>query len=183
MPVWSTLASIDDVKHAGNLSDRILEDSLRFYLDIASYFLHEMIGATNYDAARQETLVVPFNDMLKKAEACLAVGFALPAVAVKTTEQGIVKQMAMARGGEYQNMSFAKEIRELAESFISMANFLIPSEMIEDEDSYNLAWYHVIQTVFPGLDEFPTRGTIHSAAEEVIQTARGAEGFVPDGVD
>ena len=180
---WATLASVEDVRIAGNLSGRILEDSLRFYLEIASYYLSGMIGSDNYDAARKETLDAPYNDMLRKAEACMAVSFALPAVGVKTTEQGIVKQMAMARGGEYQNMSFAKEIRELAESFMSMANFLIPTELIADTDAYNLVWYHIVQTVFPGLDEFPTRGTMHSAAEEVIQEARGTESYVPDGVD
>lgn len=180
---WSTLASADDVKHAGNLSDRILEDSIRFYLDIASYFLSGMIGMTNYAAARAGTLEEPLNDMLTKAEACMAVSFALPAVGVKTTEQGLVKQMAMARGGEFQQMSFAKEIRELQESFMAMANFLIPAEMIEDEASYNAVWYHIVQTVFPGLDEFPTRATIRSTAEETIQEARGSEAYVSDGVD
>jgi hypothetical protein len=180
---WKSLASVEDVRQAGNYSDRIKDGSITFYLEISSYVLSAMIGSTNYGLAKSESLDVPFNDMLKKAEACMAVSFSLPAVGVKTSEMGIIKQMAMARGGEFQNISFAKEIMELASAFMSMANFLIPDDLIQDADAYGLVWHHIVQTLFPSLDEFPTRATIRSAEEEIIQEERGSEAYVEDGVD
>lgn len=180
---WKTLASVEEVRQAGNYSDRISSESVTFYLEISSYVLSAMIGSTNYGLAKVEGLDEPYNDMLKKAEACMAVSFSLPAVGIKTSEMGIIKQMAMARGGEFQNVSFAKEIMELASAFMSMANFLIPDALIQDADAYGLVWYHIVQTLFPSLDEFPTRGTIRSVQEEIIQEERGSEDYVPDGVD
>lgn len=178
---WATLANADDVRKAGNLSDRVDVDSLQFYLDIASYYMVGVVGSTNYSSAMKGDLDAPQNDMLRKAEACVAVAFALPAVGIKISEMGAVKQMAMARGGEYQNMSITKEIMELASSFMNMANFLIPSSVIVNETAVQ-AWYHVVQTVFPSLSEFPTRADIKSYEEEVIQYARGLEEYRSDGV-
>lgn len=180
---WATLATEEDVLQAGNFSDRISSESVTFYLRIGSYFVSGVIGATNYLSAKKQELDEPYNDMLRKAEACVAVSFALPALAVKTSEMGMVKQMAMARGGEYQSMSFAKEIQELAGAFMALAYFLIPSSLIQDAESYGQVWHHTFQVLFPTMDEFPTRATIHSYSEGLIQTARGFDEYIPDGVD
>lgn len=171
---WPTLASTDDVRYAGNFSQKLSEDSVVFYLEIASYYLYDMVGATNYGAAKAGTLDPPQNDKLKKAEACLAVAFALPALGLHLSEMGFVKQMAMARGGEYQSMSFAKEIQELAAAFLNMVHFLVPSDM-KTADRYKLGWSYVVQTLFPSTDEHPTRAPIASYSESVIMNARGTE--------
>jgi len=173
---WPTLASVDDVRYAGNFSKRLEEQSIIFYLEIASYYLHGMIGAENYSDAKAGNHVAPINDKLKKAEACLSVAFALPALGIHLSEMGYVKQMAMARGGEYQAMSFAKEIQELSAAFLNMVHFLVPSDM-KANDNYRQGWSYVVQTLFPSFDEHPTRATLHSYSEAVIINARGTEAY------
>jgi hypothetical protein len=136
--------------------------------------MYDMIGSENYTAAKAGTHEAPINDKLKKAEACLAVAFALPALGLHLSEMGFVKQMAMARGGEYQSMSFAKEIQELSAAFLNMVHFLVPGDMKSD-DKYKQGWTYVVQTLFSSFDEHPTRAPIHSYSEAVIINARGTE--------
>ena len=174
---WATLASVDDVRNAGNLGDRIAEGTIRFYLQTASYFMVGLVGTDNYGEALSDTLDAPDNDRLRKAEACMAVSFAMPAIGVHLSEMGMIKQMAMARGGEYMGQSFAREISELAASFMNMAQFLITSDYVTEE-RYNLVWHHIVQNMFPALDEHPTRAPIKSYAEGVIQDARGTDDYL-----
>lgn len=182
---WTTLSSEQGVRFAGNISERVPDETLRFYLEIASYFLYAMIGSDNYASARGDDLDAPANDMLTKAESMIAVSFALPAVALHFSEMGAVKQMAMARGGEYQTMSFAKEIQEIASSYMILARSMIPATYLVDDEKYKTMWHNVAMMVFPGLNEYPTRGSMHSWAEVVIQEARGDELYVEEqeGID
>jgi hypothetical protein len=145
-----------------------------------------MIGSSNYSDAKASTgnCTAPIDDMLKKAESLIAVSFALPAVALHYSEMGAVKQMAMARGGEYQTMSYAKEIKELAASYLGLARVLIPTSLISSEN-YDSVWSHTAMLLFPSLDEYPTRATIKSWAEALLQEARGDETYdgTREGVD
>lgn len=183
---WISLASVDDVRFAGNISEKVEEQTIRFYLQLASYFMYAMIGSDNYVDALKGTgsCIPPVDDMLKKAEALVAVSFALPSVSLHLSEMGAVKQMAMARGGEYQAMSYAKEIQEMAASYMTLARVLIPDSLIISEN-YAAIWSHVAMVVFPSLDEYPTRATIHSWAETLLQEARGDEVYdgTREGVD
>lgn len=171
---WNTLASVEDVRYAGNISAKVEDQTVRFYLELASYYMYAMIGASNYSAAKTAAgdCVAPVDDMLRKAESLIAVSFALPAISLHLSEMGAVKQMAMARGGEYQSMSYAKEIRELASSYMLLARVLIPGSLISS-DNYKAIWSHTAMVVFPSLDEYPTRAPIKSWAETILQEARG----------
>jgi len=173
-----TIATITDMRHAGNLGGRVSTDSLTFYLDLTSYIFREMISDTTYDKARNGQLDGNDNDMLKKAEALLAVGFSLPAIATHIVETGMLKiQTVGSRGGDLEAVSFAKEVMELAANFLNMAQHVIPTKYVVS-DSYKKVWFEVVQRVFPALDEMPTIAQIGSYAEGVIQKERGDEVYV-----
>lgn len=50
----NTLIAADDVKVAGNLSDRVKEATILFYIEIASLLFREMVGTTVYQKAAGE---------------------------------------------------------------------------------------------------------------------------------
>jgi len=177
----TTIATIADMKNAGNLGARIDDDCLTFYLELVSYMLRRMLGDTNYDAAVAGTLDPAIhNDMIKKAEALMATGFALPALGTKIVETGMLKiQSVGSRGGEIQVASFAKEVMELAANFINMGQHIIPDDYIV-ADEYKTVWYQVMQRVFPALDELPTMARMHSAAEAAIKRERGDKIYEPE---
>ncbi len=168
-----TLATVDDVRNAGNYG-RVEAGVLLFYLELTSFLFREMIGEDNYNAALADTLDELDVVRLTKAEALLAVGFSLPAVSAPTTQAGTVRTLTIGRTGQVEVASFTKEIMELAASYINMGRSLIPSEYYITEEAVAI-WSAVFQKVFPGLDELPTMATIHSEAESLIQEARGDE--------
>lgn len=52
----NTLVAAADVRTAGNLSDRVNDDTLLFYIEIASLLFREMVGTTVYQKAAGEYL-------------------------------------------------------------------------------------------------------------------------------
>jgi len=173
----ATIASIADVRNAGNYSGKVREDSLTFYLNLSSFFLKEMIGQENYEKAVSGSLPGDDNEKLKIVEALMAVGFSLPAIATVVAETGALRTVSVGgRGGELEVVSFSREITLLASHFFNLAHLIIPSVYIVSEN-YEQIWHDVIQRVFPGLDETPTVAPIHSYAEGVIKEARGDERF------
>jgi len=52
----NTLVAVTDVKTAGNLSDRVEDATILFYIEIASLLFREMIGTTVYQKAAGEYL-------------------------------------------------------------------------------------------------------------------------------
>jgi len=176
----TTIASLEDVRNAGNISQKVDAGTLQFYLDFTSFFLREIIGITRYNQAVAGSLSPSYNNVkLKIAEAMLAVGFSLPAVGVSIAEQGMLRSFSTGgRGGELETVSFTKEIMELANTFISTGHAMIPSSYIS-ADAYKQVWYNVVMRVFPGLDEIPTMGTIASYAESLLKYERGDQSYDP----
>ena len=169
-----TLATVDDVRHAGNYSERVDSKVLEFYLELTSFLFKEMIGEANYANAFAGAIVELDVVRLKRAEALLAVGFSLPAISSPTTQSGTLRTLTIGRTGQVETASFTKEVMELAANFINMGRALIPSKYYIGDEAAAI-WSTVFQKVFPGLDELPTQATIFSAAEAIIQEARGDE--------
>lgn len=177
----ATIASLDNVRSAGNFSKKITNESLTFYLNFTSFWLQQTIGESNYAKAITGTLdPVSYNEKLKYAEALLTVSYALPAVGVNVAESGMLKTASVGgRGGEQELVSFTREILALAANFSYMAHCMIPVSLIVNA-KYKEVWFQVVQRVFPGLDEFPTVAMIASDEEGLIQTARGDKAYVPE---
>lgn len=175
------LATVDNVRAAGNFGKRIEEASLKFYLQFTSFHLHGVVGDDNYTKAEAGTLVpVEFNTKLKYAEALLTVSFALPALGVRVAESGMLRTTSVGgRGGEQELVSFTRELLALASNFAHMGNIMIPESLITDK-KFKEVWFAVIQRVFPGLDEFPTVALLASDEEALIKTARGDKTYVPE---
>lgn len=175
-----TIASVADVRAAGNISQKAGSDTLEFYLEFTSFFLRQILGETRYDQAVAGSLSPSYNNTkLKISEALLTVGFSLPAIGVSIAEQGMLRSFSTGgRGGELETVSFTKEILELANSFISTGHAMIPSDYISAED-YKNVWYNVVMRVFPGLDEIPTMATIASYGEDLLKEARGDQSYDP----
>jgi len=175
------LASLDNVRAAGNFGKRISDESLKFYLQFTSYHLQRVVGESNYTDAEAGTLTpASYNTKLMYAEALLTVSFALPALGVRVAESGMLRTTSVGgRGGEQELVSFTREILALASNFAHMGNILIPESLITDA-KFKEVWYEVIQRVFPGLDEFPTVALLHSDEEALIKTARGDKTYVPE---
>jgi hypothetical protein len=176
-----TIASLEDVRNAGNFSKKIENACLTFYLTFTSFWLKLMIGEPNYDKAVAGTLdPITFNERLKYAEALLAVSYALPSIGVNIAEAGMLKTASVGgRGGEQELVSFTREILALATNFSYMAHSMIPDSLISNK-KYKEIWFEVTQRVFPGLDEFPTVAMIASTEEELIKAARGDKKYVPE---
>jgi len=176
----ATIASLDDVRSAGNFSKKVAEGTLTFYLNFTSFWLKLTIGEANYEKALAGTLdPTSYNEKLKYAEALLTVSYALPAVGVSIAESGMLKTASVGgRGGEQELVSFTREILALAANFSYMAHCMIPESLITNK-KYKEIWFEVIQRVFPGLDEFPTVAMIASDEESLIQAARGDKKYVP----
>lgn len=176
----ATIASLEDVRNAGNFSKKVFDDSLTFYLNFTSFWLNLMIGEPNYNKAIAGTLSpTSFNERLRYAEALLAVSYCLPALGVNVAESGMLKTASVGgRGGEQELVSFTREILALAANFSYMAHSMIPDSLITNE-KYKEVWFEVTQRVFPGLDEFPTVALIASAEEGLIKEARGDKAYEP----
>jgi len=176
----ATIASLSDVRDAGNFSKKIENGCLTFYLNFTSFWLKLMIGEPNYEKAIAGTLSpTSFNERLKYAEALLAVSYALPSIGVNIAEAGMLKTASVGgRGGEQELVSFTREILALAANFSYMAHSMIPDSLITNK-KYKEVWFEVVQRVFPGLDEFPTVAMIASTEEELIKAARGDKTYVP----
>ena len=176
----ATIASLDDVRNAGNFSQKVTEGSLTFYLNFTSFWLKLTIGEANYAKALAGTLdPASYNEKLKYAEALLTVSYALPSIGVNVAESGMLKTASVGgRGGEQELVSFTREILALATNFSYMANTMIPDSLIINK-RYKEVWFEVVQRVFPGLDEFPTVAMIGSLEESLIKDARGDKTYVP----
>lgn len=175
-----SLASIEDVKRAGNISDRVSTETLQFYLEIASMLFSEMVGSTVYAAAlsrdesqTESSIIRKF----KKSEALMTVGLALPALAMMPEERGLLSVISHGAGGQIEKYSFVKEVQELAATFLNLAQQISAGFIVEE--GYENVWYNVIQRMFPALDEMPTVATIKSVDEELIQYLRGEITFYP----
>ena len=176
----ATIASLDDVRNAGNFSKKLTDGSLIFYLNFTSFWLKLAIGEANYDKAIAGTLEPEiYNEKLKYAEALLTVSYALPAIGVNVAESGMLRTASVGgRGGEQELVSFTREILALASNFSYMANCMIPECLITSA-KFKEFWFEVTQRVFPGLDEFPTVAMISSDEEALIKAARGDKTYVP----
>lgn len=176
----ATIASLADVRNAGNFSKKVTEETLAFYLNFTSFWLKLTIGEANYAKAVAGTLdPASYNEKLKYAEALLAVSYALPAIGVNVAESGMLRTASVGgRGGEQELVSFTREILALAANFSYMANTIIPESLITNK-RYKEVWFEVVQRVFPGLDEFPTVAMIGSLEEGLIKDARGDKKYVP----
>ena len=172
-----SIASVEDVRRAGNISDRVDKEVIQFYLDIASMLFSKMVGDTTYAAAVARTEESIIIRKFKYSEALMAVGLALPALSMGAEERGMLSVISHGAGGQLEKFSFVKEVQELAATFMNMAQQISSGYIIED--GYENVWYQVIQRVFPALDEMPTIATIKSEDEELIQYLRGERDFYP----
>lgn len=175
-----TIASVDDVRKAGNISERVDVEILQFYLDIASLSFCEMIGSVVYDEALKDVPTVDAK-ILKKfkiTEALMTVGFILPCLSMQPEERGILSVISHGAGGQLEKWSFVKEITELAATFMNLA-YQISGEYISTE-GYEGVWSQVIMRMFPSLDEMPTVAPIASANEVLIKIRRGDELILPE---
>lgn len=176
-----TLATIDDVRHAGNVSKRVDAETLTFYLQFSSKLMRDLLTTAVYTKALAGTLPADDIFLLKMSEALYTVGYCLPAIGTIVAEQGVLRTASVGgRGGELEAVSFVKELSLLAAHFISLAHVLIPSRYVSDA-RFEEGWYQVIGRVFPGLDEMPTMAPIFSYAEELLKEARGDKIFNPQG--
>jgi hypothetical protein len=175
-----TIASIDDVRLAGNISDRIEEDILKFYLDIASILFSEMITDTVYQEAlaNPATLSATVLKKLMITEAMMTVGLVIPCLAMQPEERGFLSVISQGAGGQLEKWSYVKEVQELAATFMNLG-YQISGEYITTE-GYETVWAEVVMRMFPSLDEIPTAAPIHSADEILIKIARGDEMFYPE---
>jgi len=175
-----TIASVDDVRRAGNISDRIDVGILQFYLDIASISLSEMVGSTIYEEAIKDssTLEAKALKRLMITEALMTVGFILPCLAMQPEERGILSVISHGAGGQLEKWSYVKEVNELAATFLNLA-YQISSEYISTE-GYEGVWSQVIMRMFPSLDEMPTVAPIASEEEILIKIRRGDEVVLPN---
>jgi len=173
-----TLATQDDVKNAGNFSDRVPVGVISFYLELTSFLFQELIGEANYDDAKDDgSFTEAVKLRLRKAEALLTVGISLPAVSSPTTQSGTLQSFNIGRTVDIEVKSVTKEIMDMAANFITIARSLIPSELITTEGG-QAVWCKVYQRVFPSLSETPTVADMHSDAEATIQEARGEEDVI-----
>lgn len=178
-----TIASIEDVKLAGNISARVDNGTVQFYLEIASTLFARMVGLSVYAEAittppTLDSLVVR---SFMKSEALMAVGLVLPALAMSPEERGLLQVISHGAGGQLEKFSFVKEVQELAATFMNLAQQISQAYIIEE--GYELVWHQVIMRMFPSLDEIPTVGMIGSEAEALLQAKRGYV-FVPtDSID
>lgn len=175
-----TIASIDDVKKAGNIAEGIDKEILQFYLDIASILFSEMITDTVY----QEALADPATldaIVLKRfmiTESMMTVGLILPCLAMQPEERGILSVISQGAGGQLEKWSFVKEVEALAAVFMNLG-YQISSTYITTE-GYEAVWSEVVMRMFPSLDEIPTVAPIHSADEILIKIRRGDKMYYPD---
>lgn len=167
----STIATVDNVRHAGNFSEKVSEDVLDFYLTLTSYLFKELIGSSNYAKAVAGSLSGDDNDKLKKAEALMTVGMALPAISTASAEAGILRSFSVGSRGELEVVSFVKEVEVLAAAFLNMSIQLAGSYV--SNISYDSVWSNVVMRMFPSLDEMPTVALIGSEAEAVLKKTRG----------
>jgi hypothetical protein len=174
-----TIASIDDIRHAGNISSRVEDEILNFYLDISSILFSEMVGSTVYLEAIGDppTLTAIALKKLKISEALMTVGLILPCLSMQPEERGILSVISQGAAGQLEKWSFVKEIDALAATFINLA-YQISGEFITAE-GYETVWSEVIMRMFPSLDEMPTVAPIHSDEEILIKIRRGDEVVTP----
>jgi hypothetical protein len=171
----STIASVEDVKRAGNISDRVETGVLEFYLNLTSMLFSEMIGSTVYAAALARTLDSSVMQKFRYSEALMAVGLALPALAMGPEERGILSVMSHGAGGQLEKFSFVKEVQELAATFLNLAQQV--SSGYITEEGYEAVWHTVVMRMFPSLDEMPTMALIGSQEELLLKAARGDDGY------
>ncbi len=175
-----TLATVDDVRNAGNISKRVEDVVIFFYLRFSSKLMKDLLTEAVYAKALDKSLT-PSGDiyLLMMAEALYTVGYCLPAIGTVIAEQGVLRTTSVGgRGGELEAVSFVKELSLLSAHFLSLAHVLIPSTYVSD-DRFEGGWYQVIGRVFPGLDEMPTMAPIFSYAEYLLKEARGDVQYEP----
>lgn len=175
-----SIASVEDVRRAGNISDRVDKNVLQFYLDIASILFSQMVGSDVYDAAIGRTEESEVIRKFKKSEALMTVGIALPAITMGPEERGMLSVISHGAGGQLEKFSFVKEVQELAATFLNLSQQISAGYIIEE--GYENVWHNVVARMFPALDEMPTVATIKSADEKLIQYLRGETTFYP-GID
>lgn len=168
-----TIASIDDVRKAGNISEGIDNTILQFYLDIASILFRDMITEAIYTEALADppTFTEIALKRLKITEAMMTVGLILPCLAMQPEERGILSVISHGAGGQLEKWSFAKEVEALAATFMNLG-YQISGEYITEE-GYEAVWSEVVMRMFPSLDETPTVAPMHSADEILIKLRRG----------
>ena len=178
-----TIASVEDVKRAGNISERIDIDVIQFYLEIASMLFAKMIGETVYAQAisTPPTLDSSVVKAFAKSEALMTVGLVLPSLAMSPEERGLLQVISHGAGGQLEKFSFVKEVQELAATFMNLAQQISQAYIIEE--GYELVWHKVIMRMFPSLDELPTQGMIKSEDEAILQAARGYVLVPTDSID
>ena len=173
-PERTTLATLQDCQSAGNLNKRIDEAVILFYLDLASGFMEELLSPEVY-ALALTTSHTGYTDKevsrMVKAEALTTVAFCLPALAMVTAIQGVARTTSMGGGGYIEYLSYTKEITELANSFLSMAQQLIG--IYVSSSVFTTVWSNVVMNMFPSMSEMPTVADIGSDYERLIQIARG----------
>jgi len=172
-----TIASVDDIKRAGNVSDRVSTETLQFYLGIGSMLFKEMVSPTVYAEAIARNLDSIVIQKFKYSEALLSLGLAIPALAMSPEERGILSVISHGAGGQLEKFSFVKEVQDLAATFLNLAQQLSSGYIITA--GYEAVWYNVIQRMFPALDEMPTVATIESNQELLLKAKRGDELFQP----
>lgn len=177
-----TLASVEDVRNAGNISDRVSKDVIQFYLDISSMLFSQMVGTTVYAAALDPTSDIESGIVRRfiYSEALMTVGLSLPALAMSPEERGILSVISHGAGGQLEKFSFTKEVQELAATFLNLAQQISSGYILEE--GYENIWVNVVMRMFPSLDEMPTVAFIGSEEEALLQYQRGEEVFVP-GID
>jgi hypothetical protein len=171
----TTLATAVDVIRAGNLSKKIDEGTIEFWIDVAAFMLGEAVGVELYAYAVANITYYP---KLIKAETLMAVALCLPSIAIVSSTSGFMRSLSMGSNGYFEVFSFTKEVIALSNFYSSMAQQFM-AEYITDENQH-FVWSKVVQRVFPGLDEYPTQGTIRSADEGDIQGYRGSTSYVKD---
>lgn len=172
MAIIPTIATVEQVRWAGGIDQRVDTDCLKFYLQLTSHLFRDMIGDTNYDAAINDTLEAHDRSRLEMAEALLTVGFSYPAIAAPITQVGLMKNARIGVGGQVEIFSPSKEVMEMAANFLNMGKSLVPATMFQGEAADNV-WHEVVMQVFPGTTEIPTVADIGSEEEADIKTARG----------
>lgn len=173
MAEFLTLTTVDEVRNAGNIDIKIPEPIITFYLNFSSIMLKEIIGDENYAKALANQLEGFDNDKLRMAEALMAVGVALPALANPTVIAGTTRTTRVGVGGETEVFSFTKEITSMASYFLQLGKNLVPSALVQDTETFGAIWSSTIMRVFPGIDEIPTVATIASDVEELLKDDRG----------
>lgn len=178
-----TVASVEDVRRAGNISDRVDVEVLQFYLEIASTLFSQMVGITVYAEAVADppTLDEDILGKFKKSEALMVVGLVLPALAMSPEERGLLQVVSHGAGGQLEKFSFVKEVQELATTFMNLSQQLSQDYIIEK--GYENVWHKVIMRMFPSLDEIPTVGMIKSEEEALLQAQRGTVFVSTDSID